>query len=112
MGTMMYLVLGLDTEADMGFPTKVQRINRQKSEQWYINFPAALAQAMEFFRGETVEWFIEDKETLVLHRPNAPERKLKKKPPRPSSPSSSPSSSRPGPPSGNGAAGSGDDDSS
>lgn len=64
----------------MGFPTKVQRINRKKSEQWYINFPSAVAQAMEFSRGETVEWFIEDKETLVLHRPDAPERKLKKTP--------------------------------
>jgi hypothetical protein len=64
----------------MGYPTKVQRINRKKSEQWYINFPSAVAQAMEFARGETVEWFIEDKETLVLHRPDAPQRKLKKTP--------------------------------
>ena len=62
----------------MGFPTKVQRINRKKSEQWYINFPSAVAQAMEFSKGETVEWFIEDKETLVLHRPEAPDRRLKK----------------------------------
>jgi len=28
----------------MGFPTKVQLIKRQASEQWYINFPSALAQ--------------------------------------------------------------------
>ena len=69
----------------MGYPTKVQRINRQKSDQWYINLPAALARAMEFDRGETVEWFVEDKETLVLHRPEAPQRKLKKTPYRPSS---------------------------
>jgi hypothetical protein len=45
----------------MGFPTKVQLIKRQKSEQWYINFPSAIARAMEFERGETVEWIIEDK---------------------------------------------------
>ena len=69
----------------MGYPTKVQRINRKKSEQWYINFPSAVAQAMEFARGEIVEWFIEDKETLVLHRPEAPQRKLKKTPANPSS---------------------------
>ena len=31
----------------MGFPTKVQLIKRQASEQWYINFPSALAQAMD-----------------------------------------------------------------
>ena len=39
----------------MGFPTKVQLIRRKKSQQWYINFPSAVAQAMEFQRGETVE---------------------------------------------------------
>ena len=32
----------------VGYPTKVQLIKRKQSEQWYINFPAALAQAMEF----------------------------------------------------------------
>ena len=40
----------------MGFPTKVQLIKRKASEQWYINFPAALAQACEFVKGEIVEW--------------------------------------------------------
>ena len=45
----------------MGVPTKVQLIKRKQSEQWYINFPSSIAQAMEFERGETVEWFIEDK---------------------------------------------------
>ena len=63
----------------MGYPTKVQLIDRKQSQQWYINFPAAVAQAMEFGRGEVVEWLIEDKENLVLHRPNAPARHLKKK---------------------------------
>jgi hypothetical protein len=77
-------------EAIMGFPTKVQLIKRQTSEQWYINFPSAVAQAMEFGRGETVEWFIEDKETLVLQRPEAPARKRKKKPRARSSASSRP----------------------
>ncbi len=62
----------------MGFATKVQLIKRKSSEQWYINFPSAVAQAMEFDRGEVVEWFIEDKETLVLHRPEAAGRRLKK----------------------------------
>lgn len=52
----------------MGYPTKVQLIKRKDSEQWYINFPSALAQAMEFERGETVEWIIEDKSQLVLRR--------------------------------------------
>lgn len=52
----------------MGYPTKVQLIKRKKSEQWYINFPSAVAQAMEFDRGEVVEWIVEDKEHLTLKR--------------------------------------------
>ena len=56
----------------MGFPTKVQLIQRTASQQWYINFPSALAQAMEFCKGESVEWIIEDKAHLILRRPDAP----------------------------------------
>ena len=63
----------------MGYPTKVQLIKRKSSEQWYINFPSAIAQAMDFERGEMVEWIIEDKEQLVLRRLNAPPSVLKKK---------------------------------
>ena len=39
----------------MGYPTNVQLIQRQQSQQWYINFPAAIAQAMGFVKGEAVE---------------------------------------------------------
>jgi len=91
----------------MGFPTKVQLIKRQTSEQWYINFPSAVAQAVEFGRGETVEWFIEDKETLVLQRPEAPVRRLKKKPRGHSFANSKVSSGTAGKPSGKSGAGSG-----
>ncbi|ELR70050.1 hypothetical protein C900_04372 [Fulvivirga imtechensis AK7] len=63
----------------MGFPTKIQLIKRAKSEQWYINFPAAVAQAMEFEKGEVVEWVIEDKKKMILKRstpdPSADEKK-------------------------------------
>jgi hypothetical protein len=62
----------------MPFPTKVQLIKRKTSEQWYINFPSALAQAMDFSRGETVEWLVEDKSLLALRRPHAPDTVLKK----------------------------------
>jgi hypothetical protein len=63
----------------MGYPTKIQLIKRKQSEQWYINFPAAVAQAMEFERGETVEWIIEDKSQLVVRRQKTPSSALKKK---------------------------------
>jgi bifunctional DNA-binding transcriptional regulator/antitoxin component of YhaV-PrlF toxin-antitoxin module len=62
----------------MGFPTKVQLIKRKDSEQWYINFPSAIAQAMEFQRGEVVEWIIEDKSQLVLRRRSLSASTLKK----------------------------------
>jgi len=52
----------------MGYPTKVQLIQRNASKQWYVNFPSALAQAMEFAKSEVVEWLIKDKDTLVLQR--------------------------------------------
>jgi len=82
----------------MGFPTKVQLIKRKASEQWYINFPSAIAQAMEFSRGETVEWLIEDKTLLALRRPEAPPPTLKKTLPA-SSPGSSNSATDGSPPS-------------
>jgi hypothetical protein len=63
----------------LGYQTKVQKIKRANSEQWYISLPAQLAQAMEFEQSEPVEWFIEDKATLALKRHMAPEPILKKK---------------------------------
>ena len=73
----------------MGFPTKVQLIQRKGSEQWYINFPSAVAQAMEFSRGESVEWIVEDKAMLALRRLAPPPSALKKTPPASSLTSSS-----------------------
>jgi len=73
----------------MGFPTKVQLIKRKSSEQWYINFPSALAQAMDFSRGETVEWSVEDKSLLALRRLAPPPSLLKKTLPASSPPSTS-----------------------
>lgn len=64
----------------MGFPTKIQLIKRAKSEQWYINFPSAIAQAMEFDRGEVVEWLIQDKHTMILKRDESVLSSAKKKP--------------------------------
>ena len=64
----------------MGFPTKIQLIKRAKSEQWYINFPSAIAQAMEFERGEVVDWLIEDKHKMVLKRDESVSDSEKKKP--------------------------------
>jgi hypothetical protein len=67
----------------MGHPTKIQLIQRQTSEQWYVNFPSAIAQAMEFDKGEVWEWIIEDKNLLALRRQVPAQPAVKKKlPPR------------------------------
>jgi hypothetical protein len=55
----------------MGYPTKVQLISRKKgADQYYINFPTAVAEAMEFQTGEIIEWIIED--NIIAHRPVVP----------------------------------------
>ena len=56
----------------MPCPTKVQLIQRKESQQWYINFPAAIAQGMDFSKGEEVLWTIADKGNLILSRKNVP----------------------------------------
>ena len=56
----------------MPYPTKVQLIQRKQSEQWYINCPAAIAQGMDFAKGEEVLWTIADKGNLILSRKNVP----------------------------------------
>ncbi len=62
----------------MSFPTKVQLIKRKNSEQWYINFPSAVAQMMDFTKAEVVRWSLHDRSTLVLERPDAPPYPVKK----------------------------------
>jgi len=52
----------------MGYPTTVQLISREKTEQWYVNFPAAVARALDFEKGEVVEWTIQDRKTIILKR--------------------------------------------
>ena len=57
----------------MGYPTKVQLIKRKKTaDQYYINFPTAIAEAMEFEKGEVVEWIFEDKANIIAHRKHVP----------------------------------------
>jgi len=52
----------------MGYPTKIQLISRKKGNQWYVNFPNALAEAMSFKKGETVEWEVESLRVLKMSR--------------------------------------------
>ncbi|MFZ2281899.1 MAG: hypothetical protein WAW39_29135 [Prosthecobacter sp.] len=56
----------------MGYPTKVQLIQRKESRQWYVNLPAPVADAMDFQKGEVVEWSIQDRHILILRRRAVP----------------------------------------
>lgn len=63
----------------MGYPTTVQLIDREKTEQWYVNFPAAVARALDFTKGEVVEWTIETRSRLILKRKPKKKRRAKRR---------------------------------
>ena len=53
----------------MGFQSKVQVIERaNKTRQFYFICPAPLAEAMEFEKGESIEWVVVDKRHLTIKR--------------------------------------------
>jgi bifunctional DNA-binding transcriptional regulator/antitoxin component of YhaV-PrlF toxin-antitoxin module len=54
----------------MGHSVKLQKISRKTTDSYYVNFPSAFAEAMQVDKGELFEWFIEDKNTLILVRKN------------------------------------------
>jgi hypothetical protein len=63
---------------DMGYPVKIQKVDRPTNKSFYVNFPVALAEAIEVAKGEAFEWMVEDKNTLVFKRIRTkPPRKLK-----------------------------------
>ena len=74
----------------MGYPTKIQLIRRKHSEQFYVNFPTALARALELAKAEQVEWIVHDKAHMILTRSHTPPNPVspEKKTPRRNSPNS------------------------
>ncbi len=54
----------------MGYISKLQVIQRSANDQkqYYVICPAPLAQALEMEKGETVEWIVKDKQTLIIKR--------------------------------------------
>jgi len=63
----------------MGYKVKIQRVERGKTKSFYINFPAAIAEAGQIEKGEEIEWLIEDKNTFVLRRINKRKSLINKK---------------------------------
>jgi hypothetical protein len=54
----------------MGYKSKVQVIVRGSNQQrqFYLICPAPLAEALEMKKGETIEWVVQDKNTLIIRR--------------------------------------------
>ncbi|MBS4062647.1 MAG: hypothetical protein KG029_19785 [Bacteroidetes bacterium] len=52
----------------MGSKVKIQRVERGKTKSFYVNFPAAVAEAGQIEKGEEMEWLIEDRDTYILRR--------------------------------------------
>jgi hypothetical protein len=52
----------------MGYKIKTQKVQRPTNKSFYVNMPAAIAEALSIEKGEAFEWTIEDKNTLVLKR--------------------------------------------
>ena len=62
----------------MGYTVKVQRVERKTTKSYYVNFPAAIAEAMGIEKGEEFEWIIEDKNELTFSRVEKKKFKTKK----------------------------------
>jgi hypothetical protein len=52
----------------MSMRVKVQRVDREKSRSFYVNLPVVLAEALAVKKGESFDWSLEDKNTLVFTR--------------------------------------------
>jgi hypothetical protein len=53
---------------DGGYRVKLQKVERPTNRSYYVNFPVALAEAMNMQKGEEFDWIIEDKNTLIFRR--------------------------------------------
>lgn len=65
----------------MGHMIKIQRVERGKTKSFYVNFPAALAEAAQIEKGEEFEWLLEDKNAFLLRRKKPKKSILKPSPP-------------------------------
>ena len=63
----------------MGYKIKIQRVDRGKTKSFYVNLPAALAEAANIEKAEEWEWFIEDRNVLIFKRKNPAKSLLKSK---------------------------------
>ena len=63
----------------MGYPVKLQKVERPTNKSFYVTFPAAMAEAAQLEKGEQMEWLVEDRNTFVIRRIRPLNSFLKKK---------------------------------
>jgi len=66
----------------LGYNVKIQKVERPTNTSFYVNFPAAIAEATHVQKGEEMEWFVEDRNTFILKRIRGPKSFLNKKKPK------------------------------
>jgi len=52
----------------MEYKVKIQKVKRLTNKSFYVNLPVGLAEAIDIKKSEEFEWFIDDRNTLVLKR--------------------------------------------
>jgi len=52
----------------MGYRVKIQKVERPSNRSFYLNFPMALAEALDVKKGEIFEWSVKDRNTLIIKR--------------------------------------------
>ena len=62
----------------MGYNVKIQRVDRGKTKSFYVNLPAAVAEACNIEKGEDMEWLVENKDTFILKRVTPSKSRIKK----------------------------------
>ena len=52
----------------MGYPIKVQKVNRPSNRSYYVNLPVVLAETLAIQKGEAWQWSVQDQNTLIFSR--------------------------------------------
>jgi hypothetical protein len=52
----------------MEYKIKIQGVERGNTKSFYVNFPAAVAEAGNIEKGEEMEWHLHYKDTYILRR--------------------------------------------
>ena len=62
----------------MGYRVKIQKVQRPSNRSFYLNFPMALAEALDVQKGEVFEWSLQDRNTFIVKRVKPPKGKKSK----------------------------------